>query len=65
MIEVMKLNKSLDGKPIIKDINFKISTGNIVGLVGPNGAGKSTLLRNMVDIFINNLLICKLFKVLA
>ena len=51
MIEVMKLNKSLDGKPIIKDINFKISTGNIVGLVGPNGAGKSTLLRNMVDIY--------------
>ena len=39
MIEVMKLNKSLDGKPIIKDINYKISTGNIVGLVGPNGAG--------------------------
>jgi len=29
----------------LKDVNFKIDKGTILGLLGPNGAGKTTLLR--------------------
>jgi energy-coupling factor transporter ATP-binding protein EcfA2 len=30
-------------KPVIRDISFKVETGEFVALIGPTGAGKSTL----------------------
>ena len=41
-IIVKKLNKSYGRKPVIKDLNFSVFQGEIVGLLGANGAGKST-----------------------
>ena len=45
LLEVRGLNKYFDNKEILKDINFSISKGKIIGLLGKNGAGKSTLIK--------------------
>ncbi len=34
----------------VKDINFEITAGKIVGLVGKNGAGKSTIIKSITGI---------------
>ncbi len=36
------LEKKYRGKPVVHDVSFSVSTGEIVGLLGPNGAGKTT-----------------------
>lgn len=40
---VKNLSKSYDRKPVLRDINFSLYQGEVVGLFGPNGAGKTTL----------------------
>ncbi|MFJ1267242.1 methionine ABC transporter ATP-binding protein [Legionella lytica] len=47
MIELVGLNKSFSGKPVLQDINLFIQEGEIFGIIGKSGAGKSTLLRCM------------------
>ena len=41
-IEINNLNKSFGSILAVKNINFKIDKGTIIGLLGPNGCGKST-----------------------
>ncbi|HLK13969.1 MAG TPA: LPS export ABC transporter ATP-binding protein [Fimbriimonadaceae bacterium] len=36
------LEKHYRGKPVVHDVSFTVSQGEIVGLLGPNGAGKTT-----------------------
>ena len=50
LLEVKNLDKSFDNKQILKDINFSILNGKIVGLLGKNGAGKSTLIKLINDL---------------
>jgi ABC-2 type transport system ATP-binding protein len=45
MIEVEGLTKYYGRLPAIKDVNFRVETGDIVGFLGPNGAGKTTTMR--------------------
>ncbi|MDF4221064.1 ABC transporter ATP-binding protein [Maribacter sp. M208] len=47
IIEIVGLNKFYDGLPVLKNINFKIKSGETVGILGANGAGKSTLLESI------------------
>lgn len=44
LLKVENVSKSYDGNPVLKDVNFQLKRGEILGLVGENGAGKSTLM---------------------
>ena len=50
LLTVNGLYKSYDKKEVLKDINFDISSGKIVGLLGKNGMGKTTLIKLINDL---------------
>ena len=43
MIDFQNISKLYSGDYILKEVSFRINTGERVGIVGPNGAGKSTI----------------------
>jgi sulfate-transporting ATPase len=45
VIEAQNVSKSFNDKQLLKDFNFRIPAGAIVGIVGPNGAGKTTFFK--------------------
>ena len=49
-IEINNLNKSFGSILAVKNINFKIDKGTIIGLLGPNGCGKSTTIGMMLGL---------------
>lgn len=51
MIQVENITKKYGSFTAVKNINFEIEEGEIVGFLGPNGAGKSTTM-NMITGFI-------------
>tara|TARA_B100001123_G_C15048897_1_gene922736 strand:+ start:144 stop:869 length:726 start_codon:yes stop_codon:yes gene_type:complete len=62
VIEINNLAKKFKNTLAVKNINFKINKGSIIGLLGPNGCGKSTTIGMMLglikptsgSVFINN-----------
>jgi ABC-2 type transport system ATP-binding protein len=50
MIEINNLTKMYKHTLAVKDINFKITKGSIIGLLGPNGCGKSTTIGMMLGL---------------
>jgi simple sugar transport system ATP-binding protein len=44
-IELSHVHKSFGGVRVLTDVSFRLSTGEVLGLVGDNGAGKSTVIK--------------------
>ena len=42
MLEARNLGKYYSGIPAVRDVNFTVGRGQVLGLLGPNGSGKST-----------------------
>ena len=49
-IVVKNLSKNYSNKAAVKNINFKISKNEILGLLGPNGCGKTTTIAMMLGL---------------
>lgn len=49
-VKVGHLTGGYGKKPVIKDLNFELEKGEIVGLIGLNGAGKSTTIKHMLGL---------------
>jgi ABC-2 type transport system ATP-binding protein len=49
-LRARQLTKRFDGIAVVKDVNFAIQPGEIVGYLGPNGSGKTTTTRMMAGL---------------
>ena len=45
ILQVNHLSKSFGRNLVLKDIDFSVSTGDVISIIGASGSGKSTLLR--------------------
>ena len=50
LLEIKDLCKKYDNKVVLENINIKLSSGKIIGLLGKNGAGKTTLIKLINDL---------------
>jgi len=48
LIRLNNLSKSYEGRPVLREVFFRLSQDDHVGLIGKNGAGKTTLLKLML-----------------
>ena len=50
MIKVENLNKSFDGKQVLKDISVEYEAGKCNMIIGASGSGKTVLLKNLIGL---------------
>nr|WP_213533896.1 ABC transporter ATP-binding protein [Lactococcus nasutitermitis] len=49
-LKITNLTGGYFGNPVLKDVNFEIADGELVGLIGLNGAGKSTTIQETIGL---------------
>ena len=60
MLEARGLSKYYAGIPAVKDVNFTLKRGGVLGLLGPNGSGKSTtvsMVTGLIDASVGQVLL--------
>lgn len=50
VIEARSLERRFHGRTVLQDVNLRVESGQVVGVVGPDGAGKTTLLQMIAAI---------------
>lgn len=50
VLNLKNVCKTYSNKSVLKNINFDVYKGDIIGLVGPNGAGKTTLFKILASL---------------
>lgn len=50
LLTACDLSIGYDGKTILKDLNFSVSSGDYLCIVGENGSGKSTLMKTILGL---------------
>jgi branched-chain amino acid transport system ATP-binding protein len=51
LLEAFNVTKKFGGLMALRDVDFDIQSGEILGLIGPNGAGKTTLFNVIAGVF--------------
>jgi ATP-binding cassette subfamily F protein 3 len=49
LIRLKNVSKRYDSNPVLREVHFRLSAGDKVGLIGRNGSGKTTLLRLILN----------------
>lgn len=49
-LKIKNLTGGYFGLPVLKDVNFEVGAGELVGLIGLNGAGKSTTIQEIIGL---------------
>ncbi len=50
MLELRNITKKYNRVPVVKQVNFTLQRGDILGYLGPNGAGKSTTVKMLAGL---------------
>ncbi|MBM4764171.1 ABC transporter ATP-binding protein [Bacillus sp. B15-48] len=50
LLEINEITGGYTKNPVLKDVSFRVSANEIVGLIGLNGAGKSTTIKHVIGL---------------
>lgn len=50
LLDVKGLKVTLDGSPILSDLNFAVNEGEFLTILGPNGSGKTVLIKALLGL---------------
>ncbi len=62
VITINNLNKSFANNNVLKNLDFNVIQGTVIGLLGKNGAGKTTLLQILVGLIKAQSEACQIFS---